>query len=228
MISAVRSKSIEELRDCIHRLETSEKCAERSVLSTGFDALDRLFANRGLARGTLTEWLGEAEGTGAAALALTVAAHLLREEGFLVVIDRAGEFYPPAAAHMGIPVERTIIVRPDTRLSELWAWEQSLRCSGVAVTLGWFDAMGDQIFRRLQIAAETGGGLGFLLRPADCRAGPSWAATRMCVKSLPANSELHSLGRRLQVSLARRQVGCCAGAIELELDDEACHVPEIS
>ena len=221
---------LEDLQERIHRMEGFQR-QPASGVATGFDALDKLLSGSGLKRGALTEWLGGSEGSGAVSLALTVAAHVLRQEGAFVVIDKAGDFYPVAAAQMGIPLDRTVIVRPDSPQSALWAWEQALRCPGVAVTFGWIDSLDDRLFRRLQLAAEAGGGLGFLLRRPDCRSAPSWASMRICVSPmLPTipmppmrnaecgmrneNGNPHqaldedSLGWRLQLSLGRGPLQC--------------------
>jgi hypothetical protein len=56
----------------------------------------------------------------------------------------------------------------------------------VTVTLGELGSLSDRPFRRLQLAAESGGGLGFLVRPMTCRAEPSWAAVRLGVTALPS------------------------------------------
>ena len=159
------------------RLSVSDRCG----ISTGFSDLDRLLADGGLRRGTLIEWLSDGPGSGAATLALSVAAHILREEGAFVVIDEASDFYPVAAADLGIPLERTVIVRSGREcgttlrvvnhdaerratMTALWAWEQSLRCPGVAVTFGRIGHLDGRQFRRLQLAVEAGEGLGFLIR----------------------------------------------------------------
>src|SRR5207249_1094082 len=104
-----------------------------------------------------------------------VIARRLQTGDYLVVLDSKREFYPPAAAGLGVPLERTILVQPASASDALWALEQALRCRAVAVALAWIDALHDRAFRRLQLAAEAGGSLGFLLRPAACRAEPSWA-----------------------------------------------------
>jgi hypothetical protein len=106
-----------------------------------------------------------------------------------VVIDGRRDFYPPAAAALGIPLEQTVVVRPAKARDALWAWEQSLRSGAVAVALGWVETLNDRAFRRLQLAAETGGSLGFLLRPASCRAAPSWAEVRLLVRALPTQRD---------------------------------------
>jgi protein ImuA len=130
----------------------------------------------------------------------------------------AGEFYPPGAAQLGIPLERTVVVRPESPTVALWVWEQSLRCPGSAVTCGWIEALDDRLFRRLQLAAETGGGLGFLLRRPDCRSAPSWAAARMLVRPMRAASDTPEW--RFQVSLARGRNGAAEAAVDVELSGE--------
>jgi hypothetical protein len=212
--------------------------------------------------GALIEWLSDGEGTGAATLALALTPRLLQNGGALVVIDSAAhrhqaapteaavrqhdkadaaqrEFYPPAAAALGIPLEQTVIVRPASARDALWAWEQSLRSGAAAVALGWVETLNDRAFRRLQLAAETGGSLGFLLRPASCRAAPSWAEARLLVtpgvrsqESGVSNSRFASSltpdswpltpgFRRLRLEVLHCRGGAEGQVIELELSDEA-------
>jgi protein ImuA len=226
-----RSDVIQRLRE---RIPGMLSISERSGISTGYPDLDRMLADGGLRRGTLVEWLSDAPGSGAATLALSVAAQILREEGALVAIDPAGEFYPVAAADLGIPLERTVIVQPPVGQASnlpLWAWEQSLRCPGVAVTFGRIGNLDGRLFRRLQLAVEAGEGLGFLVRPAASRAGASWAAT--CIRVCPVPpSPLRRGGlggrgfaRRLRVSVTRGHSGTRATEIELELPHETDDVP---
>lgn len=236
-----RPDLIRDLRERIGQIERSQRL-EREVgrLSTGLGALDQLLPGGGLERGTLIEWLSAGEASGAATLALAVTARVLEQGGVLVVIDERREFYPPAAAGLGIPLEHTVVVQPGTTRAALWALEQSLRSRAVAVVLGWIDCLHEHAFRRLQLAAETGGSLGFLLRPIACRAAPSWAEARLLVSALPLRdverearsaerqvlcpprSALHAIqGRRLRVELLHCRGGVGGGAVELELSDEA-------
>lgn len=254
-----RSDVIQRLQERIDGMERSRlSVADRCGISTGFPDLDRLLADGGLRRGTLVEWLSDTPGSGAATLALCVAARILREEGAFVVIDKAGvgEFYPPAAADLGIPLDRTAIVRPESTTTGLWAWEQSLRCPGVAVTFGRIDKLDNRRFRRLQLAAEAGEGFGFLIRPPGYRAGASWAAT--CIRVRPSvdvrsanvgggfglrgesmyaanyvrganvhiGSEREDFARRLRVSVTRGHSS--TREIDLELPHETNDVPMAS
>ena len=81
-------------------------------------------------------------------------------------------------------------------------------------------------FRRLQLAAEQGGGLGLLIRPATVRGEPSWADVRLLIEPLRGTRET---GRLLRVVLLR-----CRGGdplrgggqtVEVEIDDEPLCMP---
>lgn len=237
-----RAELIRDLKDRLRKIERAHRPADEPAFSTG-TSLDRLLPDKGLSWGTLLEWLSDGAGTGTATLALTVAAHIVQNGGALVVIDGKQEFYPPAAASLGILLDNTVIVRPANRRDALWAWEQSLRSGAVAVALGWLDNLDERAFRRLQLAAETGGSLGFLLRPAACRAEPSWAEARFLVEARPLavvsggvvsgewsrtrtkhQTPLTTHHRRLRVELLHCRGGAAGEALDLELNDETGHV----
>ena len=67
---------------------------------------------------------------------------------------------------------------------EAWALDQLLRQPGIAAVLAWIPSGDDRAFRRLQLAAEAGGGLGLLVRPAAARRTPCWASVRLAVQPL--------------------------------------------
>lgn len=98
--------------------------------------------------------------------------------GWILYLDSDGDFYPPAAERLGIPLDRLLIVRPQRYVDALWTCEQALRCSAVAVVVATFRRLDAYASRRLQLAAEAGGGLGLLIRP-ETHPGPTFAATRV-------------------------------------------------
>jgi protein ImuA len=210
-----RAEVIRELQEKLRLLERSHHEVGRATWSTGIAPLDRLLGGD-LKSGTLIEWLADADGAGAATLALLSAVHLLRETtGVLVVVDPPGEFYPPAAAQLGVPLDRLVVVRPRGVKETLWTIEQSLRSRGAMVVFANLGPLDGRVFRRLQLAAETGGGVGFLMRPLACRAEPTWAESRLLVE--PA-ATVGKSGRRLRVTSLRGQDA--NGMVELEVCDE--------
>ena len=64
----------------------------------------------------------------------------------------------------------------------LWAMEQALRSRACAAALGWVDAADGNALRRLKLAAEEGGSLGFLFRPLHRADEPSPAALRLALE----------------------------------------------
>lgn len=222
MSQAARRELIQDLKERLRSMERSGRPERAAVCSTGIDALDQLLPAGGLESGTLIEWLSEAEGGGATTLVLAVSARVLRAGGAVVVIDRQREFYPPAAARVGVPLERAVVIQPGNAADALWALEQSLRSRAVAVALARVEGVNDRACRRLQLAAEAGGSLGFLLRPIACRAAPSWAEARLLVRALPPRPKGRGEGGwRLQIEVLQGRGGVEGKVAELELSDEA-------
>jgi protein ImuA len=224
------SEVIAQLRTRLREMERSHRKNVKPPCSSG-TPLDQLLPVGGIEWGTLMEWLAQGEGTGMATLALIVSSHLLLQQGIIVVLDSRREFYPAAAAGLGISLERMVIVRPPNRRDELWAWEQSLRSPAATVVLGWTESLKEGEFRRLQLAAEAGGGVGFLLRSHFFRHEPSWAETRFLVEARPTSlcsgARQASQKRRMRVEVLRTRGGA-GGVLELELSHEEVHVRVVS
>ncbi|HUY87675.1 MAG TPA: hypothetical protein VMV10_02965 [Pirellulales bacterium] len=194
-------------------------------LTTGISALDRLLPQGGLSRAALVEWLGE-PGAGASTLALLAAREACREGGSLVAIDRPRRLYPPAAAMLGIDLEKLIVVRPQTQADERWAVHQALSCPAVAAVLCWPEKLDDRTARRWQLAAERGKSLGLLVRPEQALAQPAWSELRLLVRALPAEGN-----RRWQVEVVHGRGASAGKSVELEFDDatSAVHLaPELA
>ena len=233
-----RLEQIGSLTRRLRRMEQSRRPPglEREVAGTGHEALDRLLPDRGLRRGRLFEWINaRGPGTGAATLALLAARELMQDAenrvvGTLVVIDRDGGFYAAAVEELGLPPQELLLVHPKSEAEWLWAVEQALRSPAVDVTLTWADRIEDRAFRRWQLAAEAGGGVGMLVRSAGALEGASWASVSLLVRSGGCDDTrereegfTRRMGRRWGVSVLRNRAG---GAEDdgsewlLEWDDE--------
>lgn len=214
---------VETLRQQIARLEEGRRRPDAAPVSSGCNALDELLPERGFHRGTLVEWLLAGEGCGGETLALLAAREACQPDGILVVLDQSREFYPPAAARLGIRLEDAIVVQATNSADNLWALDQALRCTAVAAVLAWPVKLDGRTFRRLQLAAEQGGSLGLLIRPARASGEPSWADLRLRIEPLPA--ETRAGARRLRLQLLRCRGGNQAVSIDMELDDETHPLP---
>lgn len=205
---------LNDLRKQLRRWESQRTGLRRS--STGVTEVDAGLPDGGLLRGTLAEWLAE-PGSGAGTLALLAAREALEPGGAIVLCDPRAEFNPAVALHWGLSLDRLVLLRPRNREDLLWACDQALRCPGVSATVAEFDRLNDREFRRLQLSAEEGGGLGLLLRPCSAQKEFSWADVRWKVEPRAALADVH--GRWVQLELLRCRGRIDGGAWLLEIDD---------
>lgn len=127
--------------------------------------------------------------------------------------SESGLPHGPGLLRFGLDPGRLIVVEARRPAELLWAMEEGLRCPGLAATVG-EAAIGPTAGRRLQLAAEKGGGLGLLL----CSHGAAvTAVTRWRVAAAPAGAD----GRpAFDVALLRARHGG-RGRWRLEWDDAA-------
>ena len=119
----------------------------------------------------------------------------------IVFVDTAGDFYPPAALGYGIALDRLIVIRPARQADAFWATDQALRCPAVSVVVASLSLSDSRLSRRLQLAAESSGSIGVILRPANQR-GPSFAAIQILVEGVGEGEYGEGLGD-VDVSLSR-------------------------
>jgi hypothetical protein len=232
---STRVLTLQRLAGQLQKLErTSHPVRDASdSISSGVEALDRLLPDAGFRRGALIEWM--AEKGSADQLALLAARSALGNDQVLIAIDVEETLYPPAVAALGIDLKRLILVRPGkissreprtetqkrragASLETLWALEQALASRGVAVTFCRLEKLSARVFRRLQLAAERGGGLGFLVRPPTARGEPSWSDVRFGIEAMGEGDS--SSARRWRVEVLRCRRGAAGERFALlEYDD---------
>lgn len=146
--------------------------------STGHAALDALLPQRGWPRRALTELLLAADGIGELALLLPTLARLSRDGGRVVLVAPPYLPYAPAWQAAGVDLAQLVVVEA-TAQEALWAFEQCLRSGACAAVLGWPARADATALRRLQVAADSGDCLGFVLRDRRHADSPSPAALRL-------------------------------------------------
>ncbi len=176
--------------------------AIKPCVSTSIIALDQLLPGGGLSIGSTIEILSDGEGSGAYSLALRLARSALSRQPTWAVLDTDGAFYPPAAEQGGLNLRNLILVRPHPK-DAVWAFTQLLRSPEVGASFWSTNCKESIAFRRFQLAAERGGGLGFLMRPLDAVRKPCWAALRLRIAAVPGHADkrivtlLHARGSQL-------------------------------
>jgi protein ImuA len=223
-----RSKALESLRRKIEEIEAKGNSPASPAVSLGVGPLDALLPGERLPAGSLVELLSAADGAGAWTLGLLMAKHVCGEWKLLVVIDSERCFYPPGAAQLGIDLERSLVVRPRSGQEALLATNQALRCAAVGSVIGRHDQLRTLDARRLQAAAEAGGGVGFVLRSAKALQVPSFANLRLLIAPLASRDAAR---RYLRVEIVRCRGGKDGQSVILEIGNEAgdvCVLPHVA
>jgi len=183
-----KQRLLAELRREI-RTREHELRPKAEPVSSGSDILDRLFPGQGLKRGSLVEWIGRGEASGAGTLSLMLAHQLREKHRPAVVVDSQRQVYPLALHCLGGDPASLILVRLNGEKESLWTIEQALRSEAVSLVWAVVPHLTPVAYRRFQLAAEQSGSLGFFLRPESALKYPSWAETRLVVEPRPSLSE---------------------------------------
>jgi protein ImuA len=202
-----RAALLAGLRARVARLERPSLAEARTLPLA--PALDNHLPWGGLPLAALHEVLAAEPGAafGFAALLLARAEAALPGRALLWIAPDP-DAYPPGLARLGLSARSLVLVRATKPTDALWAAEEALRCPAIAATLLIGPTPDLTAARRLQLAAETGGGIGLLLRSDSEDAGPTAALTRWRLTALPADTTPHHLGDpEWQVSLLRARGG---------------------
>jgi protein ImuA len=220
--------TIAALRERLSILDRVRPPKGRDALSLGLSCLDAALPGGGLVRGGCHEFLPAPADAGCHGFVASLLSRLpsgpilwCRHRGKGDPLGQADMPYGPGLAALGLDAGRLILARPGSGDDALWVLEEALRCSALAAVVGDGVMPGPVAGRRLQLAAEDGGALGFLILPPLGRPPPSTALTRWYVASMrdpPPHGEGGS--PRWQVSLLRARGGG-SGRWEVAWDDTA-------
>jgi protein ImuA len=151
----------------------------RPPLPSGFAELDANLPGGGWPCGAIAELISDAVGIGELGLLMPTLSHLARAGRYIAWIAPPYLPYAPALAQRGLPLERMLLIRAQTLQQSLWATEQALRCPAIGAVLSWPAYIVDKNVRRLQLAAEAAGTVGFIYRPPEAARESSPAALRL-------------------------------------------------
>lgn len=192
--------------------------------------LDRALPGGGLALGCVHELRmakSVAEDGAAHGFALALLARIASAAGSVLwCARRRTRPYAQGLAAFGLDPQRFVLAQGRDDRETLWAMEEGLRCPALAAVVGEIGALDLTASRRLQLAAETSGVTGLLLRakrssssdntPLDNTA----AVTCWRVSSAPSHADFATgLGApRWRVELLR-----CRGGVPGAWEMEWCH-----
>ncbi|MBX9402987.1 translesion DNA synthesis-associated protein ImuA [Lysobacter sp. BMK333-48F3] len=161
---------------------------------TGLAELDAALPSGGWPEAALSELLLPMPGVGELELLWPALARLSQAQSsqaqssqaarMIALVDPPLLPYAPAWRNAGVSLSRLQWVRASAR-EALWAAEQCLRSGACAAVLCWPQRADDRALRRLQVAAETGQCLGFVMRDAGAARNASPAALRIAIDAAP-------------------------------------------
>lgn len=158
--------------------------ARQAVVPSGYADLDRHLPGGGWPCPALIEVLNDRAGIGELSLLLPALRHLSETRvSTLAWLNPPHLPYPPALTERGLGLTRLLVSRPLAGPKVLWAMEQALRSGACAAVLAWTEASDPHALRRLKLAANEGGCLGFLFRSLRHRVHPSPATVRLALSS---------------------------------------------
>lgn len=173
--------TLERLRSRLSQLSGTSLISGAGALRLHLPQIERALPWRGLARGALHELRGERNAI-TAFLAAAIGRDTRSEEVLWVTPEPT--LYAHGLAQLGLDHRRLTIVAARRTDDRLWAIEEGLRELGYGAVVAEIDNADLTETRRLQLAAEKSGSIGFLIRRDQ---QPSAALTRWRIE--PARSD---------------------------------------
>ena len=198
--------SLDQLSRLVHNGEWRRPA--HPAAPSGYAELDASLPGGGWPVGAIAELMPEVTGIGELSLLAPLLSRLARAGRYIAWIAPPYLPYAPALVQWQLPLKRLLIIHTRGAQESLWAAEQTLRCPAFGAVLSWPAEIADKNVRRLQLAAEAGGSLGILYRPAAAAREHSPAALRLRLRPVADGLavEIHKCrggraGLHLQLSL---------------------------
>lgn len=114
-----------------------------------------------------------------------LASQLMSGRKVMWWISDKRKVFPPALMSFGVRPDQVVFVNIKKARDVLWATEEALKCSAIAVVVAEVGGLDLTASRRLQLSAEQSLATGFLIRN-DTRPGITSSASRWRITSMPS------------------------------------------
>jgi hypothetical protein len=142
--------------------------------TTGYPKLDSILPTKGWPDKSLIEVLSPSWGIGELQLLLPKMRELTQQQQWVIWISPPYQPYAPALLNAGVDLNYVIVINPETSCKDaIWSMEKALQTQACAMVLAWMNWLPNGVVRRLQLAAEKGGGMAFLFREREVKNSPA-------------------------------------------------------
>ncbi|APA90257.1 translesion DNA synthesis-associated protein ImuA (plasmid) [Paraburkholderia sprentiae WSM5005] len=176
------------------------------TVEPGYQALSAELPGGGWPLGALIDMMPQQSGIGELRILAPALAKLASRPIVLLKPVQTPNIH--GLAHIGLPLENLMLLRPSNTADTLWSAEQILRAKTCGALLVWQQHVREESLRRLRLAAKSGDSLLVLFRPLAAAADASPAELRLC---------LRPVDKGVSVDIVKRRGPTMDGPIQIEL-----------
>lgn len=213
---------LEQLLELPNVWQASRTRRLKSVLTTGYEALDAQLHDGGWPDNATTELLTPHYGLGELRLLIPGLRQAQQQRPWLVFIGPPHLPYAAALAQQAVNPEGVLIITPQSAKDRLWAAEQTLQSGCCAAVLTWTNGanLTTHQLRRLQQAAHRGQCWHTLFRHPQVQDQASPSALRI---------QLNCTARGLlQVDILKQRGGWSGQTVTLRLEPDLSRLQRLS
>jgi protein ImuA len=179
-----------------------------SVVSSGFEALDKELPGGGWPCQTLTELLQVQPATLEWRLLAPCLRSIIAGGQQVLLVGPPRQPHLPGLRHVGIDERHLVWVQAETPAERLWCTEQLVKSNACGALIAWLPQARPEQIRRLQVAAQSCEGPVFVWRPVATRQQSSAAPLRVLATI--------GLDWALNIEVIKRRGPVHAGSIRLQ------------
>ena len=206
--------------------QASEKKRARPALSTGYPELDKQLHYSGWPQGALSELLLASNGIGELRLLSPLMAKLSAQSGYICWINPPFQPYAPALSHLGVQLDKIIIINTRSDQDTIWAAQQAMNSKSCVMVLTWLPQKNlSKEIRKLSLAAENSQCWGIVLRHQSLYKQSSSAVLRIILQpraNLQQSITTHT-HRLNQLSIIKQPGGWSGQKLALNLFPESIY-----
>ena len=210
-MTAPRADIIADLQRQLLPLQGYKKPV-REAIALDLGIINEAFPFNTFPTGAIHEFItaNPSEKAATAGFVMGIVSQLASHAGVCMWISSSRTLFPPALISFGIEPDKVIFLDLEKETDCLWAMEESLKCDGLSAVVCETPNLGFTASRRFQLAVESTGVTGFMLRHDPKRVPATACLSRWKISPLRSETENNMPGigfPRWQVQLHKIRNG---------------------